>query len=216
MAAISDIYEGAQSVALVANGAIHDPSLIAALIRKYDRCVAVDGGLIHCHSMHLRPDFMIGDFDSVAPKLLELYSDIPRKRFPTDKDFTDMELAIRSADEAGMKKIGIFGAMELRTDHAVANLHLMRRYGKKVVIETERETLFMITGKHKLSCHPGQTVSLIPLGSPAVGVTTRGLKWELTGATMDTNFISLSNICLEDFFDIEIAEGDLICCLLRI
>lgn len=199
----------------MANGAIHDPSFIASLVRGYDRCIAVDGGLTHCHEMHVRPHLLVGDFDSVVPSLLEHYRDIPRERYPQDKDVTDMEIAVQRAEEAGIKKIAIFGAMELRTDHAIANLHLMRRYADKVIIETERETLFMVSGHRSFRCHPGQTVSLLPLGQPAKGVTTKGLKWELTQATVDTHFASISNICLDTSFEIEIAEGDLICCLLR-
>lgn len=216
MKELADIFTGAKSVALIANGAIHDYAFIASLVRDYDKRVAVDGGLIHCHAMHVRPDLLIGDFDSVSQQLLDDYKDIPKKSFPRDKDHTDMEMAVRAADSAAVERIVIFGAMEWRTDHAVANLHLMRRHADKVVIETERETLFMVSGRQTLECHPGQTVSLIPLGSPAKGVTSKGLKWELNDSTLDTDFMSISNICLESSFHIEIAEGDLICCLLRL
>jgi len=210
------MFENVDSVALIANGAIHDYAFIAGLLRGYDKRIAVDGGLIHCHTMHVQPDLLVGDFDSVSAELLHLYRDTPMQKFPRDKDETDMEIAVQAADTMGVKKIGIFGAMEWRTDHAVANLHLMRRHAHKVIIETERESLFVISGKSRLACHPGQTVSLIPLGAPAKGVTTKGLKWELNHSTLDTNFMSISNICLENSFDITIDEGDLICCLLRL
>ena len=209
------VCQGVCSVALVANGAIHDYDFIASLIRNYDKCIAVDGGLIHCQAMNLIPDLILGDLDSISPELLMLYPNVPLEIFPVDKDHTDMELAINTANASTLLKIGIFGAMEKRTDHTLANLHLIRRFPEKIVIETERESIFSITGKNLLDTYPGQVISLIPIGSSPTGVTTKGLKWELQEATIDKNFISLSNVCLGVQVEISIEYGDLICCLLR-
>lgn len=214
-ATLSKELTGARSIALIANGAIHNYPLIASLIKQYDRCIAVDGGLIHCLKMQVVPSLLIGDFDSISPNLLQQYRHVPTYSFPKEKNETDMELAIRAANLSGVEEIGIFGAMEKRTDHALANLHLMRRFPEKVAIETEKETLTVVQNNRQLACRPGQTVSLIPLGSIASGVTTKGLKWELQNATMDKDFISISNICLGSSFEVSIQEGDLICCLLR-
>src|ERR1700761_6483608 len=68
---------GIKSVALVANGVIYDYPLIAQLISKYDRVIAVDGGLFYCQQMRIAPDLLIGDFDSVTPELLEQYATVP-------------------------------------------------------------------------------------------------------------------------------------------
>lgn len=205
----------ASSAALIANGALHDFALTRSLIATYELCIAVDGGLVHCRTMGIVPDLIIGDFDSVPPGLTDEYPNTPKIVFSTDKDDTDLELAVRAANVPAMKKIGVFAAMEKQTDHALANLHLMRRYPGKVVIETEKETIFAIEGKKSVECRPGQTLSLIPMGAPALGVTTHGLKWELTDATVNKDFMSISNCCLGTRVEIVIAEGDLICCLLR-
>lgn len=209
------ICQGVQSVALIGNGAIHDYAFISSLIKAYDRLIAVDGGLAHCHKMKLVPNLIIGDLDSISPKLLSQYSHVPTETFPKDKDETDMELALMVANTPSVKKIGIFGALEKRTDHALANLHLMRRLPEKIVIETERESLFSIQGKNQFKCYKGQTISLIPIGSSPIGVTTKGLKWELEDAILNKDFFSLSNICLGTHFEISIDQGDLICCILR-
>lgn len=207
--------QDAESVALIANGAIHDYNFISSLIRNYDRYVAVDGGLLHCRAMGLVPHLIIGDLDSIPSEILNFYPLVPTKIFPIDKDEADMELAIRAVNASNIKKIGIFGAMEKRTDHALANLHLLNRFPEKTLIETELETILPIKGKKHFSCYPGQEISLIPIGISAVGVTTKGLKWELQNKTLDKNFISLSNICLGSKFEISVEDGDLLCCILR-
>ena len=204
------------SAALVGNGAIHDYSLIASLIRDYNHCIAVDGGLAHCQAMNILPDLIIGDFDSISPELLKNYAKVPTQIFPKDKDQTDMELAIAAVQGFNVEKIALFGALENRTDHALSNLYLMCRFPNHIIIETERETLFSIEGHRHVNCYPGQCISLIPIGSSAEGVTTHGLKWELKNATLNKNFFSLSNVCLHSFFEISIRQGNLLCCLLRI
>jgi thiamine pyrophosphokinase len=204
------------SVACVAHGAIHDYPFIASLIKNYDRCIAVDGGLLHCRAMNITPDLIIGDLDSSPPEILNLYPDVPIENFPTDKNKSDMELAIDAVNVPSVEKIAFFGALENRTDHTLANLFLLSRLPQKIVIETEKETLFCIEGKKRYPCHSGQTVSFFPFGSATKGVTSKGLKWELKGATLDKNFFSLSNVCLDNRFEITIEQGQLICCLQRL
>jgi len=204
------------SAALVGNGAIHEYGFIASLIKDYDRCIAVDGGLAHCQAMGITPDLIIGDLDSIPPELLKKYSKVPTTIFPKDKDHSDMELAIDTVrTRYNIHKFGLFGAMEKRMDHALSNLYLLQRHPEKAVIKTETETIIAIEGQRRMNCYPGQCISLIPLGSPVIGVTTQGLKWELSEATLNQNFFSLSNVCLGSFFDVSIAQGTLLCCLLR-
>lgn len=204
-----------QSVAVIANGIIHDYLVISRLIEDYDRIVAVDGGLAHCHRMKIQPDLIIGDFDSAAPELLKHYDHTLIRRFPTNKDATDLELAIEAINPAQSKKIGVFAALEQRTDHTLNNLFLMCRFPDKIVIESEIETLFALNGNTEIMCQPNQRISLIPLDSPVIGVTTKGLKWELIEATLNKNFLSISNICIAQKIQVNIDNGMLVCCLER-
>jgi len=208
-------FQGVQSVALIGNGVIFDYPLIASLVLNYDKCIAVDGGLFHCRAMGVIPDLIIGDQDSLPLPLLQLYPSVTVKTFPQDKDQTDMELAIGAADNPSMKKIALFGATGNRTDHALANLYLMCRFPNKMIIENEHETIFCLAGKNKFNTHTGQTISFMPLDSLPIGVTTKGLKWELHHAKLDKKFFSLSNISLGSSVEISIEHGNLICCMIR-
>lgn len=207
--------EGIQTAALVANGTIHNYAMIAPLVRNYDYCVAVDGGLKHCKAIEIVPDLIIGDFDSVDKELLLQYEGIPLQTFSEEKDDTDIDLAVKEMLVAGAQTIALFGATEGRSDHALYNLHLLQRYPGKMIIESDHETIFVIEGEKEVKCAAGQTVSLMPLGQKVEGVTTRGLKWELKNATLDSTFMSLSNICLQESFRIKVAKGPLLCCLVR-
>jgi len=203
-----------QQVALVANGLIEDHDFIASLIKKYAFVVAVDGGLLHCEKMHIKPDLIIGDLDSVPTDILKNYPNTPTKKFPKEKDETDLELALLAVKDQ-FSSMALFATLGHRLDHTLYNLHLLRRYSKNAVIESERETIFCIQGKTQVATTPGQTISFIPLGAPVVNVSSRGLKWELKQATFNKDFMSISNICLGDAVTLEIGEGDLLCCLHR-
>lgn len=206
----------ANSVALIANGDIHDYHAIKPLVKHHQQIIAVDGGLRHCDAMQITPDLIVGDCDSISADLLKKYAHIPIQRHPCDKDFTDTELAILQADPKKSDRITLFAALGDRTDHSLGNLHLIRRYPHKVFIETESELIFAIKGTTTIECQPGQTISFLPLGGPVTGISSQGLKWELKNASFDQSFMSISNICLSNTVTLSIAVGDLICIIQKI
>lgn len=202
-----------QSIALVANGTLTHSATLAQHIKSHDKIIAVDGGLHHCHALHITPDMIIGDLDSVTPEMLRLYAHVPIKSFPADKDETDVEIALRFAAEPDVKRMTLFGGLGERSDHSLYNLHLLARYPQKLVIETATETLFAIENSAEIPCSPGQTISFIPIGESPSGVSTKGLKWELSNAKLSSDFMSISNICLASTIKISIAKGKIICIL---
>lgn len=202
--------------ALIANGKIHSYEKILPLVQRHQCVIAVDGGAHHCYQMNITPDLIIGDFDSISNEILHHYANVPTRRFNSEKDETDLELALQSIYTPEVEKVTLFAATENRTDHALANLHLIRRYPMKACIETESEHLFVINGPVEIACTPGQTISFIHLGTAALGVTSSGLKWEMHNATFSKYYFSLSNICLSNSIRLTLTSGDLLCCLQKL
>ena len=200
-------------IAIICNAPISDLAFVKEKIKVYPILVAVDGGTNHCYEMGLRPDLIIGDFDSIAPHVLEAFSDIPQKHYPTDKDKTDLELAIETVYHPQIEKICVFGALGGRADHTVGNLVLLSRYPGKVFFEDEKEILFVIGKRAELAVRPGQIISLIPLNGPANGIDTEGLKWPLKNGTLDKHFIGMCNEATASKVMISVKEGDLLCCI---
>lgn len=153
-------------IALIANGELEHNVALLSKIHSYDYLIAVDGGLDHCHKLGLKPDIIIGDLDSASPKFLQTYQDIPQRKYPKDKDKTDLELAIEHALEKGAKSFTIFGGCGKRIDHTLANINLLSRYPGILFLETDKELLFVIDRQAVLKCRKGQTISLIPLNGP--------------------------------------------------
>ncbi len=83
-----------------------------------DWVIACDRGYLHAQEMGIRPDLIIGDFDSApVPD-----SGIPVETHPWRKDDTDTMLAVKKALERGCKEITIACAFGGRLDHTCANI----------------------------------------------------------------------------------------------
>lgn len=200
-------------LALICNAPIGTPKKTKERLATFPVLIAVDGGLNHCHALGLRPHLLVGDFDSADPELLKSYSDIPQKRHPREKDETDLELALTLLFQPHVEEITVFGALGNRTDHTLGNVILLSRYPGKLFLESDRERLFVIDQHVELAVRPGQFISLIPLNGPVKGVDTEGLKWPLKNATLDKQFIGISNEATGSQVTISVKEGDLLCCI---
>jgi thiamine pyrophosphokinase len=204
-----------QTVALIADGQIDSLEKLRPSILRHQRIVAVDGGLAYCQKLGIRPHLIVGDFDSCPPELLSSYSEVPQIVLEKEKDETDLEAAINEETKRGARSLTLFGAWGRRIDHSLGNLLLLTRHPGKIAMETEKELLFAIDRKVSFAAHVGQTLSLIPINGPVLGITTKGLKWELNDRKMDQNFFGISNICLKTEVEISVEKGCLVCCVIK-
>ena len=199
-------------VALVANGEIVSYAKIKILLSTFKKIIAVDGGLNHCEKMGIEPSLIVGDFDSVSDQTLKKYADVPLRKYPAEKDESDLELAINEMLDQGVDSLALFGVLGKRIDHLLYTLHLVARHPSRLMIQSEEETIFCLQKQNHVAAFPGQTISLIPLGQ-VTGVTTEGLQWEVHNAAFNKHFMSLSNICLGNSFKVNMQSGDLLCVL---
>lgn len=161
--------------------------------------VAADGGARHATGLGVDIDVWVGDGDSIDPADLAALADagVEIERSPAAKDETDTELAIRAAlarDPAGVIIIGATGGR--RIDHELANIALLAMpalAGKAGILFTPGSMIRLLRGsvgpprqiaEVALQGTPGDTVSLLPFGGDAVGVTTWGLRYPLRDATL--------------------------------
>ncbi|MGB5107420.1 MAG: thiamine diphosphokinase [Candidatus Zixiibacteriota bacterium] len=152
--------------------------------------VAADGGLLLFDQLGLRPDLIIGDFDSVDAATLAKYSGIEIVRFPNNKDATDGELALRAAVQRGCSDIEIYGAIDMRyeTDHLLANLFLLKLARRIMPVTTSaatvratdhRQHIYLIENEElALGGRTGDFISILAL-SQEITVSIKGVEWEL-------------------------------------
>lgn len=202
-----------KQIAIICNAPIENVAKVKEKIKTFPILIAVDGGANHCYKLGIRPDEIVGDFDSADPTVLKDFEGVPKNKYPKDKDKTDLEIALELLYHANIECISVFGALGGRTDHTLGNLILLSRYPGKVFFETDKERLFVIDKQVEIATYPHQLISLIPLNGPVTGIDTKNLKWELKNGTLDKQFIGISNEALGQRVTVSVREGDLLCCV---
>jgi len=146
------------------------------------RVIAADGGMQHAANLGLLAELWVGDFDSASSELQAAYTQIPREEHPTDKDFTDGELAIEAALARGADRLILVGAMGGQTDQTLAHLLLGLRLAQRgiptLLTSGHEEAYPLLPGVLGLDLPPYSKLSLLPLGG-FVGLSIRGVRWPL-------------------------------------
>jgi thiamine pyrophosphokinase len=205
-------------VVIFANGVLSDPQSAKAQIRPDDLIIAADGGTLHSLALGLRPDIVIGDFDSLDPAdLAQLeMSGTELIRHPARKDYTDLELALKHAKQLGAWQILIIGALGERWDQTLANLLLPASEDFSTLdirlVDGPQEISLVKSGHvTEIRGNPGDTLSLIPLYGDATGIMTKGLEYVLNDGTLRFGSTrGISNVLLENTAEISCQKGLLV------
>lgn len=176
--------------------------------------IAADSGWEHAIAAGLIPHVLIGDMDSISPQhLLDARnSDTTIYEHSPDKDHTDTELALQLADSLHYDTIHVITGGGDRFDHVLSMVHSLVAFTSNATITAHIGQSFVriVTPNETttIATNIGDTVSLIPLGGNARGVTTHGLKWNLTRSTLKS-FASrgVSNIALATHITISLRTG---------
>lgn len=174
---------------IVANapGFVADP--FRALLQRADLVIAADGGGNALHDVAFTPQLVVGDLDSLSPAAQAAFqaAGAELRRFPAAKDETDLELALFAAIERGATQIDVLGALGGRWDQGLANvamLALPELRGRQVRLLERDQEAFLVHNAATIAGRVGETVSLLPIGGDAHGITTHGLQYPLTDATL--------------------------------
>jgi thiamine pyrophosphokinase len=210
---------------IFANGELTDPQGVKELLHHSDSddvaVIAADGGTHHALAAGLTPGVVIGDLDSLSPETrarveaagAQIVSFSPRK------DETDLELALLYAAQEGATEIVILTALGGRLDQTLANVLLLALPELKGIdtrIVEGAQEVFLIQGEATIDGSSGDTVSLIPLGGNAEGVTTDGLEWPLNEDVLNFGPArGVSNVLVAKQACVRVRRGVLLCVVIH-
>jgi len=198
-------------VVVVASGDGPDLTLPAA-----GRVVAADGGLLRAQALGLDVDVVVGDLDSVTPDALAAAeaAGVRVVRHPPAKDATDLELALDESVALGARRVLLVASSVGRLDHLLGSLLLLgsARYAALELDALVGDALVHVVRRERtLSGAPGELVSLLAVGSPALGVVTDGLEYPLRGETLEPGSSrGISNVFTGAEARIGLADGVLL------
>jgi len=150
--------------------------------------VAADGGADHARAAGIDVDLIVGDLDSIDPTTLAL-SGAEVHRHPLAKDATDLELALAEvAARPQFTRLVVVGGIGGRLDHFIANAALLcsdRWIDLDIEWLAGPDRVTVVRDHARIHGHQGETVSLVPMGGTAHGVTTTGLRWPLDNEDLE-------------------------------
>ena len=174
-----------------------------------DLVIAADAGYLNLQKTDIKPDVIIGDFDSAKKP----EADAQVEAFPVLKDDTDTMLAIRYGFQSGYKRFEIYGGIGgERTDHTIANIqslaYIAEHGGSGTLVgENERFTLIK-NSSVTLHSEKGKTLSVFAYGGIAEGVSIKGAVYESDDLELSPFFpLGVSNKFKEDTATVGVKKG---------
>ncbi len=157
-------------IGIASGGTLSAAFLTAFLAREtVDYWIAAEGGARLLLSCGIRPDLVVGDFDSVGDAFREAIAEqgIRTFTFPSEKDETDTGLCMAEAVRLRPDEIVLLGGTGTRLDHMLGNIALLLRYaadqesaGILIRLVDEHQTAFVLAadtgnGERAAGAHGG-------------------------------------------------------------
>jgi thiamine pyrophosphokinase len=176
--------------------------------QENDLIIAADGGYSTLKKLNIKPDLVVGDFDSLgeAPENENVI------KHPIKKDDTDTLLAVKIGLEKGYKTFVVFGAIGGRLDHTIATIQtatFVAENGGIAYIYDGTHTVTAIKNSSiKFSKDAKGYVSNFALSGVAKGVTINGLLYELNDTDITPHFpVGVSNEFIGKESEIIVKDG---------
>ena len=178
---------------------------------EFDYVIAADAGYLHLSALSVTADLVVGDFDSMHrrpnhPNVIE---------YPSEKDQTDMMLAVSEGLRRGYKTLVIMGGLGNRLDHTYANIQLLSYIASKnargYLINGNTAITVIRNGSMRFDADKSGIVSVFCSGDTARGVTIKGLKYPLNNAELNSmQPIGISNEFTGAASEISVLHGSLV------
>lgn len=183
------------------------------IVDSSDMIICADGGANYAYQMEIVPSCIVGDMDSIRPKVLEHYTqlEVPFMKYPKHKDFTDTQLALSVAEDKGADNITFLGSLGGRLDHTLSNLYSCMdvvQKGYHIIHYHPDYQVYIINRSLELKGTVGDIVSVISLTDYAHGVTETGFEYPLHDVILESrNPYAVSNIMTAAIAVIKVQEG---------
>jgi len=191
-----------------------------SIIGKCDVTICADGGYKHAENIGFVPNYIVGDMDSIG----KLPTQPHIIQYPTDKDYTDGQLAVKfAAEELKCDEVIIFGALNKgsssRFDHVLGNVYLLKlaqSLGMTAkILEPDCEVI-LINKSAEIERKNYKYISFLPLSPTVNGLTLTGVKYPLTNAKItQSDFITMSNEFADDVAFVKVKKGELLAILCK-
>ncbi len=198
---------------IISGGSPPTKELLEKEISTSSIIIGADSGANILYEYGLKPDILLGDFDSIDKKVLEYYKNLDCNIdiYPSEKDFTDTELAFNKATELSCDEICFLGCTGSRMDHFLGNLGLLKRCLKKGInayIKDDNNYIFLTDKSLVLKGNRGQTFSLQAYSDVVKNLSIHNAKYKLENYDLTLGDpMTVSNEFLDTDVEVVFDEG---------
>ncbi|MBR1926489.1 MAG: thiamine diphosphokinase [Bacteroidales bacterium] len=210
------------------------------LIRRADVIVCCDGNalkaFLRCRKAIFvdesrLPDAVVGDMDSMTPRLINEYSRLLVR--VEEQDDNDQTKALRFVlgNYPEVDTIHFIAATGKREDHTIGNLGLLMEYARtlskchpetcpelaegrsegslSIDMVSDHSTAFAVTDSCDLYLGTGRRISLFSPDN-SLRITSNGLKWQTSGVVFDNWWPATLNKTTEDVVHLDLSHKSLV------
>ncbi|GAB4373589.1 MAG: thiamine diphosphokinase [Spirochaetales bacterium] len=178
---------------------------------KAEWFVAADSGLLLAERLGVEPQIILGDMDSLPDRsLLDAHAQAEVRVYPTEKDDTDTELALKCLQSLGCTESILIGGGGGRLDHLLGIVSLFYRPHPPSRWFTHREEVIYIEDTLELTGLKGRVVTFMPVSREECRMRTEGLRWPLDSLSWRPGDIGISNVIVADRMRVSMEKGNLI------
>ena len=206
---------------VIVSGGILEKEFVLPILQSEETefIIGVDKGLQFLYENGIKPDYIVGDFDSVPREIVEYYrteENVPIREFNPVKDASDTEIALRLCLGLRRKEIYILGGTGNRIDHLWANiqcLNIALAAGSEAMILDSHNRIRILEHGITLTRAEafGKYFSVFPLELPVEDFSISGAKYPLQNHLLSAgDSLCVSNEFAEDEVNISFVCGKVI------
>jgi len=189
---------------VLANGAFPTHEIPLSFLKEAEKIVCCDGAAQRLVKYGLKPNFIIGDMDSVSDEIKEhFFLQIVKD---SSQETNDLTKALDFCHKRqALDEITIVGATGEREDHTLGNIALLTRFVRdmKIQLLTDYGVFVSIEKTTTFESYPKQQVSIFSL-TPSVPISSTNLVYPLQNQLMNYWWEGTLNEATENQFTVEI------------
>ncbi len=172
---------------IIGGAEINGADATRSYLTDNDFYIFCDSGLYHADKLGIKPDLIIGDFDShPRPN-----TDIETITLPREKDDTDTVYAVKEAIRRGFSDFLFIGVVGGRLDHTLGNtsiLLMLHSKGMKAKIVDDYSEMEICDSATHYIDESFSYFSLLNIDGVCGGVTERNVKFPLENAEITAEY----------------------------
>ena len=172
---------------IVGGADINNYEFIRQTLCADDYVVFCDSGLKHLEQLQVKPNLIVGDFDSHENPHLAVETIV----LPCEKDDTDTVYAVKEAVKRGFDDFLLVGVVGARLDHTLGNVSILLyldSLGKHGCIIDDYSEMEIVSDAPVSICDQYAFFSLLNITGCAKGITITGAKYLLADAEISCEY----------------------------